>query len=122
SLYALLGESIALTPTTQELLSMKIALGDGLVVASGGQHLNQLLEEVLGIDVSSSPVFAPGVALHPSDLGDSWEHAFSVPAKVLGFTSAGAEVIGEYWDDAMGPAIHTPYALGAASDFNAFIF
>lgn len=120
SSYALLSELVTLTPKTRDELKLRIAAGDGLYVSNGHDRRHQSLEDALGIRVHSKQTHISGVKFKQSALGDAWLYSFAEPFNSLTFDMAGATQVGEYVLAPLGA--NSAGALGAAEEYNAFVF
>lgn len=118
--YALLSELVTLTPKTRDELKLRIAAGDGLYVSNGHDRRHQSLEDALGIRVHSKQTHISGVKFKQSALGDAWLYSFAEPFNSLTFDMAGATQVGEYVLAPLGA--NSAGALGAAEEYNAFVF
>lgn len=121
--YALLSERITLSSHSQAALKLKVAEGDGLIVAGATDRRHQTLEQVLGINARANEAYAKGITIQDSELGLAWEHSFNQSARVLSFAANGATVIGEYSNNLPGADSQTPLgALGAAGRYGNFVW
>lgn len=119
--YALLSEAVTLNQSTQDLLDMKVAAGDGLVVAGAIDRRHQALEKSLGITARANEAYAKGITVSSSELGLAWERVFNQSSRVLNFTANGATVVGEYRNILPGADTQTILgALGAAGRYGNF--
>lgn len=121
--YALLSEKITLGQATQNLLDIKVAAGDGLIVAGATDRRHQTLEQALGIKARANEAWAKGLAVQDSELGLAREQVFNQSARVLNFTANGATLIGEYSNNLPGADTQTVLgALGAAGRYGNFVW
>jgi choice-of-anchor A domain-containing protein len=120
SSYALLSELVTLTPQTRDKLKLRIGAGEGLYVSNGYDRRHQSLEDVLGIRVHAKQARGSGVKFKQSLLSDAWTYNFTEPVNALTFDITSAIQVGEYVLAA--PGTGAAGALGAAEEYNAFVF
>ncbi|MES2673297.1 MAG: choice-of-anchor A family protein [Pseudomonadota bacterium] len=120
STYALLSELVTLTPKTRDQLKLLVATGDGLYISNGHDRRHQSLEDALGVRVHSKQTSISGIKFKQSSLGDTWLYSFAAPVNSLTFDMAGATLVGEYVLAPLGAS--KAGVLGAAEEYNAFVF